>query len=134
MIETFSPRLFPNEERFRQLYLNRKELGLTYFDLFLLDHLARLSLRRMYIKHSVAFLAETLHEPYNKVAASIHKFKLLDLVKKITFKKRIGDKSRPADRSGLIVSPLLVNCGSTKKRALKVKVWNENKARLGIES
>jgi hypothetical protein len=134
MIETINSHLFPNEEKFRQLYLRRKELGLTFFDLFLLDYLARLSLRRVYIKYSVAFLAETLNEPYNKVAASIHKFKLLDLVKKITFKKRLGDKGKTADRSGLIVSPFLVNPGNNKRRALKVKVWNENKARLGEES
>jgi hypothetical protein len=130
MLETFNSRLFGNEERFRQLYLHRRELGLTSFDLLLLDHLARLSLRRIYIKHSVAFLAETLHEPYNKVAASIHKFKVLDLVKKITFKRRTGDKRKVSERSGLIVSPLLVNSGSFKRKAFKVKIWNEGKAGL----
>jgi hypothetical protein len=134
MIETLNPRLLPSEERFRQLYLRRKELGLTLFDLYLLDHLARLSLKRIYIRHSVAFLAETLHEPYNKVAAAIHKFKALDLVKKITFKQKARDRRNAGDRSGLVVSPLLVNSGNFKRRGLKVKVWNENKAGLGIKS
>lgn len=134
MTETFNPCLFPSEERFRQLYLRRKELKLTPFDLLLLEYLARLSQRRVYIKYSVAFLAETLHEPYSRVGASIHKFKLLDLVKKITFKKRGKEKYQSAEKSGLIVSPFLVNPGNDKRRALKVKIWNENKARLREES
>lgn len=134
MTETFNPSLLPNEERFRQLYLRRKELKLTPFDLLLLEYLARLSQKRIYIKYSVAFLAETLHEPYSRVAASIHKFKSLDLVKKITFKKRGKERYQSTERSGLIVSPLLVNPGSSKRKALKIKVWNEDKAKLGIDS
>jgi hypothetical protein len=134
MTETFNPSLFPNEERFRQLYLRRKELKLTPFDLLLLEYLARLSQRRIYIKYSVAFLAETLHEPYSRIAGTIHKLKLLDIVRKITFRKRIGSKRNSSDRNGLMVSPFLVNSGSYKRKALRIKVWNESKARLGIET
>lgn len=123
MVETFDARLFADEERCRQLCLRRKELKLTQFDIALIFYLINLSNRRIFLAYSVAFLAETLHEPYNKVAASIHKFKLLDLVKRVTFRKKI--KGRIGEVSALVVSPLLVNPGSRRRRAFKVKVWNE---------
>ena len=123
MIETFDARLFPDEERCRQLYLRRKELKLTQFDIMLISYLINLSYRRIFLSYSVAFLAETLHEPYNKVAAAIHKFKELDLVRKVTFKKKI--KGKIVEVTGLMVSPLYINSGSRRRRAFKVKVWNE---------
>jgi hypothetical protein len=134
MIETFNAKLRPSEDKLRQLIAKRKQHGLSPYDLMLLEYLIRLSQDRIYIKYSLGFLAETLDEPYSKVAASIHKFKELDLVKKITFKIRGVEKYKSTDGSGLIVSPFLVNPGNLKRRALKVKVWNENKARLGEES
>jgi len=134
MIETFNAKLRPSEDKLRQLIVKRKQHGLSPYDLMLLGYLIRLSQDRIYIKYSLGFLAETLDEPYSKVAASIHKFKELDLVKKITFKIRGVEKYKSTDGSGLIVSPFLVNPGNLKRRALKVKVWNEGKAKLGIES
>lgn len=134
MIETFSTKLRPSEDKLRQLITNRKQHGLSPYDLMILEYLIRLSQNRVYIDQSLAFFAETLHEPYSRVAASIHKFKLLNLVKKITFKKRGKEKYQSTEKSGLIVSPFLVNPGNSKRRALKVKVWNENKARLGEDS
>jgi hypothetical protein len=134
MIETFNAKLRPSEDKLRQLIVNRKQLGLSPYDFMILEYLIRLSQDRVYIGHSLAFLAETLHEPYSRFAASIHKFKLLDLVKKITFKRRGMERYHSTIRSGLIVSPFLVNPGNNKRRALKVKVWNENKARLGEEN
>jgi hypothetical protein len=123
MVETFNAGLSPDEEKCRQLCLRRKELKLTQFDLMLIFYLINLSYRRIFLNYSVCFLAETLHEPYNKVAASIHKFKALDLVRKVTFKKKI--KGRIAEVTGLMVSPFYINNGSRKRKAFKVKVWNE---------
>jgi hypothetical protein len=101
------------KELFQNLFVNRKKLGLTTFDIALFGYLAFISRNRVIISATTAELADLLNEPYNKVAASLKKFIHLDLIRKIKYKKH----------SGFIISPLILNIGSFKTKTFKARLW-----------
>ena len=101
------------KEMYKNLFLNRKILGLTLFDLALFGYLTFISRGRVIISVTTAELAEILKEPYQKVSASIKKFIHLDLLKKVKYK----------NHSGFMISPLIINNGSMKIKTFKAKLW-----------
>ena len=101
---------------YRNLFINRKKMKLTAFDLSLFGYLLYLSRTRIFIKITTARLSEDIHEPYLKVLTSLKKFIQLDLLRRIKFK----------NDSGIMITPLFINNGDIKRKTFKVKLWAEN--------
>ncbi len=69
------------EDFYKYLLINRKNLNLSLFDLTLFGYLFHLSRTRVFVKTTIAELAEDIQEPYSKVAKSIQVFISLDSYK-----------------------------------------------------
>jgi predicted transcriptional regulator len=100
----------------KDLTANRKELGVTDFDVMVFLYLLHLSRRRVFIKLTTAQLAEQINANYSRVAHSIKTFKSLNLCKRIQY----------GDHKGFIIHPEIINNGDDKKKAFKFKLWKEN--------
>jgi hypothetical protein len=107
-----SPQFF-----YKSLLINRKKFNLSLFDLALFGYLFYLSRTRVFIKITIAGLAEDIQEPYSKVAKSIQVFTDLDLIRKVQYK----------DNKGIMLSPHIINNGSDAKKAFKFKLWEQIK-------
>ncbi len=105
------------EDFYKYLLINRKSLNLSLFDLTLFGYLFHLSRTRVFVKTTIAELAEDIQEPYSKVAKSIQVFISLDLMRKVQYR---GDK-------GIMISPHAINNGSNEKKSFKLKLWEEVK-------
>lgn len=102
------------KEMYQNLFLKRKSLNLTSFDIALFGYLAFISRTQIIISITTAQLADALNEPYNKVSASVKKYIDLDLIRRIKYKKH----------SGFMICPLMSNSGSYKIKAFRVKLWS----------
>ena len=105
------------EDFYKYLLINRKSLNLSLFDLTLFGYLFHLSRTRVFVKTTIAELAEDIQEPYSKVAKSIQVFISLDLMRKVQYR---GDK-------GIMISPHVINNGRDDKKAFKLRLWEEIK-------
>ena len=115
--DSFALELFTSTQDFyKYLLINRKRFNLSLFDLTLFGYLFHLSRSRVFIKTTIAELAEDIQEPYSKVAKSIQMLHKLDLLRRITYKK---DK-------GIMISPDLVNNGDDRTKAFKYRLWSDN--------
>jgi len=100
---------------YKNMIINRKKLGLSWFDLSLFGYLFNLSRTRVFIKCTTAQLADDIQEPYQKVIVSIKKFVDLDFIRRVKYK----------EHSGIMISPLLINNGDRKKKAFKIQLWEK---------
>lgn len=100
---------------YKNMIINRKKLGLSWFDLSLFGYLLNLSRTRVFIKCTTAQLADDIQEPYQKVIVSIKKFVDLDFMRRVKYK----------EHSGIMISPLLINNGDRKKKAFKIQLWEK---------
>jgi predicted transcriptional regulator len=98
------------------LIAQRKNFGLSSFDLSLFLYLVNLSRRRILIKLTTAELAESIKASPVKVSQSMKAFKTLNLCKYIEYK----------DEKGFIIHPDIINNGDDKKRAFKFMLWDRN--------
>lgn len=105
------------QDFYKLLLINRKTFNLSLFDLTLFGYLFHLSRTRVFVKTTIAELAEDIQEPYSKVAKSIQVFISLDLMRKVQYR---GDK-------GIMISPHVINNGSNEKKSFKLKLWEEVK-------
>jgi hypothetical protein len=116
--DSFALELFTSTQDFyKYLLINRKRFNLSLFDLTLFGYLFHLSRSRVFIKTTIAELAEDIQEPYSKVAKSIQVFIGLDLMRKVQYK----------DDKGIMISPHAINNGSNEKKSFKLKLWEEMK-------
>jgi hypothetical protein len=105
------------QDFYKLLLINRKRFSLSLFDLTLFGYLFHLSRSRVFIKTTIAELAEDIQEPYSKVAKSIQTFTNLDLMRKVQYK----------DDKGIMISPHVINNGNNEKKSFKLKLWEEIK-------
>lgn len=116
--DSFALELFTSTQDFyKYLLINRKRFNFSLFDLTLFGYLFHLSRSRVFIKTTIAELAEDIQEPYSKVAKSIQAFISLDLMRKVQYK----------DDKGIMISPHAINNGSSEKKSFKLKLWEEVK-------
>ena len=116
--DSFALELFTSTQDFyKYLLIKRKTFNLSLFDLTLFGYLFHLSRSRVFIKTTIAGLAEDIQEPYSKVAKSIQIFINLDLMRKVQYR----------DDKGIMISPHAINNGSNEKKSFKLKLWEEVK-------
>jgi len=80
------------EDFYKYLLINRKNLNLSLFDLTLFGYLFHLSRTRVFVKTTIAELAEDIQEPYSKVAKSIQVFISLVCIHEVDFFLRLNFK------------------------------------------
>ena len=76
-----------------------------------------MSRSRVFIKTTIAELAEDIQEPYSKVAKSIQMLDRIDFLRRVKYK----------DDKGIMISPHAINNGSNEKKSFKLKLWEEMK-------
>jgi hypothetical protein len=102
-----------SETLYKNVLINRKTYSLSTFDVMLFGFLIYLSRTRVFIQLTTSQLAEEICEPYSKVSKSIKALGDINLVRKVAYK----------EKRGIMVSPEIINNGTNKIRAFKVKLW-----------
>jgi DNA-binding transcriptional regulator YhcF (GntR family) len=114
-----SSRYLPNndiaEQRMSALIANRRALGISLSDIVVLDHLILKSRFKPLVSVTTIQLAEKLVLHLSTVQNGIRKLRELNYIRKTEYK----------GKTYLIVDPLIVNYGSRKARAFKIKLWEE---------
>lgn len=114
LIQDFS--FVHSESTLKRILIQRKNLGLSLFDVMLFFYLVILSRRRIFIKMTTAELAEDIQEPVQKVRASLKALHSLNLCKRVKY----------SIHSGIMINPEIINNGPKSRQAFKFKLWDEN--------
>ena len=117
MPKLHSPEMKLSEALYKNVLIHRKTHSLSTFDVMLFGFLVYLSRTRVFIKLTIAQLAEEICEPYSKVAKSIKSLSAINVVRKVAYK----------ENKGIMISPEIINNGDNKTRAFRWMLWeNEN--------
>jgi hypothetical protein len=103
-------------DRIRNISISRKKLGLDSFDQLILAYMIIECRAKLFIQQTAVQFADSYGLDTRMVQRSIKRLKDLDYIRRGQYK----------GQSFFIVDPLLVNSGDSKKRAFKIKLWQES--------
>ncbi|MFN5921450.1 MAG: hypothetical protein ACK45I_09130 [Bacteroidota bacterium] len=109
------PPLNSSQMRLQRIIQNKKKLGLTPGDMNVLHYLYAISTTRMIIPRCVLGVATDMQINDVQAYRAIQKLRVLDLVRYVDYCKL----------SYLILDPMLINWGTSQKRAFKIKLWEQ---------